>query len=140
MDSGKKAMDALQIQFDPYDQLGEEEALALATNIGNAGGEANILERSTPKGFLGAETVVTLIAVSSASAAVLSVISAFLYDVFRAGVVLDLSGTTPKISKASALPRGTTLILYADGRQELHEATSRKSIGELMQAAIRSSK
>src|SRR5215510_4980756 len=129
-------MNGLQICFDPYDQLSEEEALHLVSDINNAGTEASILHKSEPKGFLGADTVVTLIAASTASVAVLSVISAFLYNVFSRGVLLDLTGEPPKITKASNLPRGSLLILYADGRQELHESAGSKSIGELMQAAI----
>jgi hypothetical protein len=125
-----------QIAFGLIDQVSKDEAQELIDALRSSGADAVIAEPHEGKGFVEGGVIVTLVAVSTTSAAVFAVISGFLYRVFRRGVVLDLKSMTPVITKSSDLPRGTLLVLYADGRQEVHESIDGARVGDLMDAAL----
>ena len=128
----------IDIGFDMLDNISESDALSLISELHELGSEAKIEEKLEPKGLLTTGAVVVLITVSTATVAALAAIASFIYRVFHRGVILDLTRSSPRIRKSMDLPRGSVLILYKNGRQELHQSVSGNKIGELMNTAINS--
>ncbi len=126
----------LHIEFEWLDQIEDSDAAELAAELSETGAIAETVSHHPVSGVLPIAAIVALIAVSSASAASIAVIVAFIYRVFRRGVVLDLTKDRPAIRKNSDLPRGSMLILHPDGRQIFHEGVASDAISELVKSAI----
>jgi hypothetical protein len=124
------------IAFDAVDDIDEETAKDLISKLKQQGNDAEIESRYVGSAALPAETIILLISVVTASMAGLATVAAFIYRVFRKGVILDMTRRKPRITKSDDLPRGSLLILWRDGRQELREGLSDDKVGELMNAAV----
>ena len=133
-------MEDVQIKFDALDEIEEKELAALFDELKDAGAAGEVSETGDPQGALAVASIVALVSVSTASAAALSSVSAFLYRTFRRGILVNLKFSPPRIQKHADLPRGSLLIIYSDGREELHQGVSSEKIGELVSQAIALSK
>jgi hypothetical protein len=113
-----------EVQFEAADEVDEPEAQNLIASLAETGASATILARHKPKGLLPVVAIVAVVGVSLASVAGLTVIAAFIYRVFKCGVIIDLTHKKARITKNRDMPRGSLLFLYADGRQEYREGIS----------------
>ena len=114
----------VEIEFEAADELEEPEAENLIAELAETGATARILERHENVGVLPLVVIVGLVGVAVTPVAGLSVIVVFIYRTFRCGVIIDLTRKPPRISKNKDMPRGSLLIIYADGRQEYREGIS----------------
>ena len=119
----------VEIEFDAADAVEQPDVDRLIAELAGTGAAAETLATHDAAGILPVVAIVALVGVSTASAGGLAVIAAFMYRVFRRGVVLDLTGNKPRIRKNPNLPRGSLLILGKDGSQELREGISDADIG-----------
>ncbi len=124
------------VEFAPADELGEAEAAELIAELEREGASAEILERHSASGALPVVAIVALIGVSASTVAGLVVTVAFIYRVFKCGVLIDMTGKKPRVKKEKQLPLGSLLLLYADGRQEYREAASTEQITALLRTIL----
>jgi hypothetical protein len=126
-----------EISFDVDDDVSEAEAATLVAELARLGDHGEITERYVGLGaFADVVPAVVLITTGTVSGAGLSAVTAFLYRVFQKGVVVDLTGDLPQITKSGDLPRGTLLIRWHDGREELRRDMTDGQIVAAMQSAI----
>lgn len=127
----------VEVNFDMLDAVNRKEADTLVAELRKAGARASIAAEHPPaSGFVALGTLVAVVTLSVGSTAALSIVAAFIYRVFRRGIVLDLTRARPSIRKANDLPRGSVLIIYADGKQELREGVPGEKIGDLLKTVL----
>jgi hypothetical protein len=126
----------VDVEFAPSDELGEAETAELIAELEREGARAEILERHPASGALPLVAIVALIGVSASTVAGLAVTVAFIYRIFKCGVLIDMTGKKPRVKKERQLPRGSLLLLYADGRQEYREAASTEQITTLLRKVL----
>jgi hypothetical protein len=132
----KRQMSGVVLQFEPLDELKASDAKSLIEELQAAGSEASVTETLEFQPLFDPLTIVSVITVTTASIAALAVVAGFLERTFRRGVYIDLRHRPPKILENTAVPRGALLIIYSDGREELHEGISSQQMGDLMHAAL----
>ncbi|GAC1362539.1 MAG: hypothetical protein NVSMB32_02990 [Actinomycetota bacterium] len=52
------------------------------------------------------------------------------------GLLMDLTGATPRLSVADDLPRGSLLICWQDGRQEQRSGLTNQQMGYVVRTAL----
>ena len=127
----------IDVKFDVIDLVEEEEAKKLVYEINQTDGNAKISQlHPASQGVIAIGSIVAIVTLTIFTVSSIAVIIAFIYSVFRRGVILDLTKSKPQIKKSNDLPRGSLLILYKDGKQELKEGLSAKNAAELIKKVI----
>jgi hypothetical protein len=127
----------IEIEFDPADEFEEDEARELIAELVHTGASARVVERHEAAGVVPLVAIVALIGVSLTTVTGLAVVVVFLYRTFKCGVIIDMSRKTPRIRKNKQMPRGSLLILYADGREEYREGIADAEIAGALRDLIR---
>ena len=127
--------ETIELVFDPEDMVDRTQVATLIDDLAKAGTRAEISKEYDAAGVLPL-AIIGIVGLIAPTAAGLAVTAAFIYRVFRCAVVLDLRGARPKVSKERDLPRGSLLILWADGTQELREGISDDAIGKAIGAVV----
>lgn len=130
-------MDVIDVRFEPEDQVTTGDAAVLIGDLATAHTKAEVKARHEGIPAIEGMALVALIALIAPTAAGLSVTAAFIYRVFRKGIILDLRGERPQIRKNADLPRGSLLIMNRDGSSSLKEGISDKDIGSAIREALK---
>lgn len=126
----------IDVEFDPSDEVDETEAEELIDALASTSVSATVTERHPTSGALPVLVIVAVVGVSMTTVTGLAVIAAFLYRVFKCGVIIDLQGRKPCIKKDKAMPRGSLLVLYANGHQEYREGISDSDLSSAIRDLI----
>ncbi len=128
-------MTDLILSLDVMDRIPREGVDPLVAALDLLDAEPEV-EGEETDGMLSAATVIMAIKIGVPTAAAIAVIVSYLYKAFHCGVLMDLSGDKPVISKNPDLPRGSVLIIRRDGTQEIRESLSVDQIAALLKGLL----
>jgi hypothetical protein len=129
---------SFEIEFAPEDSISESDVMSFVDDLHDAETMARIDSRHHGAPALEGLALVALISVLAPTAAGLAVTAAFIYKVFRQGVVIDLTKDKPRIKRSPDLPRGAMLVLKPGGKSELKDGISDSALATAIRDVLKS--
>jgi hypothetical protein len=126
----------VEIETDAEDGITEAIAAELIEDVREDGDDGEVVSTYDGIALVDGLSLVALVGLALTTTSGIAVVASFLYRVFHTGVTISCKGGTIRIRKNNELPRGSVLIVHADGTAELREGLSQSTLAGLVRGLL----